>query len=557
MISNKLLELGGYSVEQSICVTKTQIINLDRRKDRYNDLINIHPFLKTAERISAVDGKTLQLTKGVSELFRRNDFKWKKSVMGCALSHIHIWKKLANESDDTRYLILEDDVRFSYTVSEINKKLHTLPNDAELVYLGGVLPTNKPHLESVLEPISEDWSKIKKNTLFTKEPTELFHFCTYSYILTKSGAQKLLNILNISGCFTSVDHLLNHPQIPIIKYIASPLITSCFQENDPTYIHSDFNNFNRVDNFDSDIWNNNEHFTESDINIAQQDTQQDIQQNTVIYYLKEYSPNTPFELYERKWIEYLFGNIELRELSTTEKPEPNAWYLVMRPHSDFFKNYFLQLGVSYNVLHLSDEFISDNIDFYSYKNCKKVIRNYHREDTKHLTNVYTIPLGYHYKSQEGIIQDFDSRKLSWSFHGTDWFDRKSKLEKIQNILPYNCHLTPNWNHETMSSEEKYSTTLSSSKFCPILRGNNIETFRLYEALEAGTIPIYVRGEGDTVFWNKITSKIPMVHIETWEKASIFMKYLLNNPEKGEIYRKGLLEKWNEWKMNIKENIQNP
>ena len=46
------------------------------------------------------------------------------------------------------------------------------------------------------------------------------------------------------------------------------MLSECAQENDPVYQKSDFNNFNRVDTFDSDIWNNVECFTQDEITKA-------------------------------------------------------------------------------------------------------------------------------------------------------------------------------------------------------------------------------------------------------------------------------------------------
>ena len=41
-----------------------------------------------------------------------NDFNYKKGVMGCALSHIHLWNNLINDKDNDFYVIFEDDIVF-------------------------------------------------------------------------------------------------------------------------------------------------------------------------------------------------------------------------------------------------------------------------------------------------------------------------------------------------------------------------------------------------------------------------------------------------------------
>jgi hypothetical protein len=88
----------------------------------------------------------------------------------------------------------------------------------------------------------------------------------------------------------------------------------------------------------------------------------------------------------------------------------------------------------------------------------------------------------------------------WSFHGTDWFDRKTQLAPLSAVEPHHCQLQPNWGHPTRSSKEEYLADLGNSKFCPILKGQNAETFRLYEALEAGTLPITTITDSTYLAW---------------------------------------------------------
>jgi hypothetical protein len=117
-------------------------------------------------------------------------------------------------------------------------------------------------------------------------------------------------------------------------------------------------------------------------------------------------------------------------------------------------------------------------------------------------------------------------------------------------MPHHIHFTNEWNDPNQTNAGTYLGTLANSKFCPILRGNNIETFRLYEVLEIGTIPIYVRTEGDNEFWNTISSKLQLYELESWDKASVFIQLFLNKPELAEIYRQNILQKWNNWKQEI-------
>jgi hypothetical protein len=77
--------------------------------------------------------------------------------------------------------------------------------------------------------------------------------------------------------------------------------------------------------------------------------------------------------------------------------------------------------------------------------------------------------------------------------------------------------------------------------CP--GGMNPETFRLYEALELGAIPLYVRQEGDEMYFKYLSNMLPILNVESWEYASKLMGHMINNPELMEKYRDNLLRGW--------------
>lgn len=529
-------------------IDKMFVVNLDTRPDRLESLFKEEPYLKNMiTRIPAVNGKTLKLDNKIYELFKNNNFGWKKSAMGCSLSHINIWSSILKESGNY-FMILEDDVRFKKDwLKDWNKYAENIPEDAELLYIGGVLPPNMSALPQCLQEINSYWSEIKPNTLFSQIPIPLFHFCTYSYIITRKGVEKILGFLRDSEMksYAAVDHLLGSPVVNLKKYVSNPLLAFCFQDTDPVYINSQFNELHRKDKFDSDIWNNTECFNEDDFKpfIKKKD-------KLTFYCVNETNPEN---IYEKRWIKDMFqSEFSLSLLENFEmEVSDNSWFIVQRPYTESFCKYFQFLNnknINFKVLHLSDEFSKDNIDFYTYSNCKAVIRNYWRADLPKLSHIVTIPLGYHYKCQSS--KTFNDRQLIWSFHGTDWFNRRESLEKMYSLMPHHCHFTNTWNDPNQSNEGTYLGTLENSKFCPILRGNNIETFRLYEVLEIGTIPIYIRTTDDTEFWSIISSKLQLYELDSWEKAIKLINIFLNNPELAEKYRMSLLERWNIWKKQL-------
>jgi len=536
-------------------IDKVFVINLDTRKDRWKTLCEQEPFITSiAERVPAVNGRTLKLTPYIYSLFKNNNFNWKKSVMGCALSHLNIWIKIHSQTTGNLFLILEDDVRFLPSqISNWNKYAKTIPKDAELVYIGGVLPPNRAALNSVIEPINDFWGKIKLNPLFTGGPLlPLFHFCTYSYIISRKGVEKIMeHLINSANKIpNAVDHFLGYQSLKLNTYVANPIITKCFQDDDPVYQNAQFNNTGTIAPFDSDICNNTECFSEEELETLKNPDK--AQRITTLYHISDIE----MPIYEHNWIIDTFSDYTLKKVENlNEFVKDGVWFIVQRPHSDTFNTYFNNLpkNITFKVLHLSDEFDKDTIDFYNLPNCRGVIRNYLRPDTPILPHIITVPLGYHYKGINNSA--FLNRKLVWSFHGNCWFDRKSKLEHLYSFVPHNCHIINEWNASNMSKQNQYLSILADSKFCPILRGNNIETFRLYEALEVGTIPIYVRNEGDKVFWNKISLKLGLLELENWTQAKDVIQNFLDNPDKGEKYQIKLCEAWAKWKAEIKLSCQ--
>lgn len=243
------------------------VVNLDRRQDRWQQFQENNKISATFQRWSATDGTTMRLNKDIIHLFRNNTYKWKKSTMGCAYSHYRLWKQLVESTDDF-YFIFEDDAVIS---PQLPYWWHAaqayLPTDYDILFLGGVLPQNMPAINIIKDSYNSYWSKIKPNTIFGQpEPTPYFHFCTYSYIISKQGARKLIEFCKEVGCPLPSDHMIINNYKFLNIYFANPLQVGCIQDNDPIYKNGSFNDYSQTNSFDSDIWNNTDCWSESEIN---------------------------------------------------------------------------------------------------------------------------------------------------------------------------------------------------------------------------------------------------------------------------------------------------
>ena len=650
------------------------VINLQRRQDRLQAFKTNHPMLRNKAYVSpATDGRALTLTPQLCHAFRNNDFKWKKAVMGCALSHLALWEQVANDTKSPSCLILEDDVKLDADwLAKWSQIAPHVPADADVVYFGGVLPPNKPAFPSIVEPVNEHIARVKPNTLFGPVPRRYFHFCNYAYVLTKAGARKLVTLVKEKGIFTSGDHMIvNHGDELLRIYFTQPLLATCTQEQDPVYQQSEFNNFSRVDTFDSDLWNNTDQFTEAEVmaclsqplknavmisdekpkddkpkadpvqtwntflqqvathnsavgttvdeifriwktsdyadfvkNIARYKLLEQIvtqrhpavlpyhgriatllketfqgqflphvqsllsflepkdsissKDKKVIYHLPSVQLGT---MLEQDWLQDVYGgSVEFRPWSSTSDPNPTLLYFVQRNTVDTMKQSLDELNTilascmisqtAITLLHLSDEFGHEDIQFYNLSSVKRVLRNYWRSDLTSYNKVTVLPLGYA-KDRQGngeATPVFTERPNLWSFAGS--LDRPKRAEALQCLRKVGPHIektAEKWGDPNLSAEE-YKALLRSSKFVPCFAGSHsAESFRMYEALEHGAIPIYVPSDtgiqGCKDEWKEVLGQHPFLGFPSWEKAAELLPLFLKQADAMEKHRQACVTWW--------------
>jgi len=562
------------------------IINLKRRPDRLEKFFKTHPdLLEVVTRWEATDGKTLQMRTELATLFRPNDFFWKKSVMGCAISHLGLWWKLVNEQIEIgNYLIFEDDAKLTPKWNDVLKEsMAHLPENYDVLYLGGILPPNRQGFEAILEPVTKYYSRIKPNTFFgQKEPTPYFHSCAYAYILSRRGATKIINMLfQKSGYWTSADHIMCGPNSDLNVYFLTPTVAGCYQDDDPQYASSQFNNFSRIDSFDSDLWNNDERFTAEEITnvgilndvpigvLLDRALSNAPIQKTVQRFVHIRSHPFSFEnLYERDWLFHLDNSMKDFPLEAVDDSSPIPTdipiFILQRPFTEeatkILKTWS-KAGAKFKILHLSDEAIvpnnRDSLIAYTLKGCVSILRFYIRDDfpTEVISKINVIPLGYRWSSNMDPLETKD-RKLHWSFFGTGWQDRPLRMKPlIDSKLLYKCKFFEKWNDESSLSKEEYLDEMRQSMFIPCPGGQNPETFRFYEALQSGCIPLIIKTKENEEWFNWVSDKIPLVALDNWTDALRIMTGLLNSPDRLRIYKEKILTGWSDWTSDLKKAVK--
>lgn len=219
-------------------IPKAFCINLERRPDRKEKMesrFNDFP----VEFVKAVDGKELEWTSELQHLFRNNNFRSQRGVIGCALSHYKLWKQLI-ESDDDSFLIFEDDVEFADNFSQ--KLSHALAQiehqDFDILYLAFIIYNDKRNpIKDVLW--NDNFPKV------TPFDNSFYGAGNGSYIISRNGAKKLLQYVEENGFNVPCDSIARlMPSVnrySMIPHICSAHYVGPYSDYKDTDIQTDFN----------------------------------------------------------------------------------------------------------------------------------------------------------------------------------------------------------------------------------------------------------------------------------------------------------------------------
>ncbi len=164
--------------------------------------------------------------------------------------------------------------------------------------------------------------------------------------------------------------------------------------------------------------------------------------------------------------------------------------------------------------------LADNTDFYDFSSCKFVFRNYYRPTLAINPKVTAFALGYKsgfweaYAGKPAAQISITDRLLAWSFAGTPHHpDRSHALREFTAARPFHMHLCSYFGAPDALSTQQYRDLILQSKFvpCPVGHGN-LDTFRIYETMEAGAVPVTLARNPLTpdlpCYWAKIFGQDP-------------------------------------------------
>ena len=257
---------------------KTFIVNLDRRPDRWET------FKKNAkkcaeflnyDRFSAVDGLKLISMRQLQQIFENNDYKMRRGMVGCFMSHMKLFVSLIKENDENikSYLILEDDIefqpnfenKFKYFMEQLDKT-----PSWDLAFLGHHIRDNNNM--DVLN--NEKMPEIYKIDVYQS-------FCeslggTTGFIVSKKGAEKFLDFLNKTGATNGIDTCIQKSANDLNIYYCTPhlILSECYRGDNvstlDTDIQHDFSSLEK--NIEERIKDEIEYFSSKNIELLKVET---------------------------------------------------------------------------------------------------------------------------------------------------------------------------------------------------------------------------------------------------------------------------------------------
>ena len=256
----------------------------------------------------------------------------------------------------------------------------------------------------------------------------------------------------------------------------------------------------------------------------------------------------------KKWIFDILSEVNFTEVDNLNEIDSSETILIVdseiQKKESFYKSFLKKYNNAY-LVHLGDEGGKIDKDFYS--NFKHVFRTFYLNSFAKNLNITCIPIGYKTGSINNLNRISD-RKYIWNFLGTiHGASRYDLIFQNKNIKPNYINITKKFGGQYSLSADEYYKIMGDTKFALVSHGYfHPETYRLYEALESGCIPII---ENPHSFFDNFLPGNPIIKIKLWNEATkIIDKF---NKDKNKILdiSKSTNNWWLEYKLTLKQNIR--
>jgi len=251
-----------------------------------------------------------------------------------------------------------------------------------------------------------------------------------------------------------------------------------------------------------------------------------------------------------KWIYEILKKIRYDVIDSEMKLETNDILIIVDSSVEEKIDFYTKLNLICSkifLFHLGDEFGFYNIKPV-YDICNYVWRPFCSSKYFKNEKVKCIPIGY----KSGVsYKEKSHRKYKWAFTGTPHkSSRHDLLFQFSEIQPFFSHKTEKFDRKNISVDQM-NDVLSSTEFIPCPYGFfHPETYRVFEALECGCIPIV---ESAYDYYDRVFPNNPFIKINKWKDA----KSILEEWDKNQVNKKSkeCISWWNKKKNELQDFIK--
>ena len=256
--------------------------------------------------------------------------------------------------------------------------------------------------------------------------------------------------------------------------------------------------------------------------------------------------------YSDKWIYEILNKIEFEVIQSEKDLESEDILIIVDSSVEKKEELYTKLELICSkmfLIHLGDESGAYDSSLI-YNKFNYVWRAFCSNRYFNNKKVSCLPIGY--KSGTLFKKEIVERKYKWAFLGTPHkSSRHDLLFQLSDIEPSFFHKTKKFNEKIIDVSEM-SEILTSTKFIPCPNGFvHPETYRLYEALECGCIPIV---ENAYKYYDRLFPNNPFIKIDRWIEAKPVIREWGDDQIKQK--REECRTWWSQYKNQLQEFIIN-
>lgn len=262
--------------------------------------------------------------------------------------------------------------------------------------------------------------------------------------------------------------------------------------------------------------------------------------------------------HELPWIAEIFGDLIAEHVfdGNHEVVLDDAILLdgfIKRVPHDYYRKFE---GKNAFLVHFLDETYEGGYERYDH--FRGVIRNFW-STAFNPRKVFILPTGYWNpaKPQFKAFTPASRRKYLWSFDGE--LRKSSRLDAVKALRRIEPHFLrdtgPTYEKPTLSFKPEYQEVLTDSAFAPAPMGNvTLETFRMYEALELGSIPL-IETRRAYPYFEYVLGSHPLPSFERWSDATAFVERYARDPAALDALQRSCLGWWADFKVGLSGRVR--